>query len=124
MAGPQITIYGAYWCPDCRRSKQFLGEFQIPYRWVNIEEDQAGEQYVLAKNGGKRTIPTIEFADGARARLLGDQPARRICRRRRAGRQYQAGGLGGGRGCHRGPADPRVPATPVKEGVMPLVPVG
>jgi thioredoxin reductase (NADPH) len=60
----EITVYGAYWCPDCRRSKQFLGEHQIPYNWVDIEEDGAGETYVLAKNAGKRIIPTIEFADG------------------------------------------------------------
>jgi len=60
-----ITIYGAYWCPDCRRSKQFLGEHQIPYKWVDIEQDKAGEAYVLQKNDGKRIIPTIEFADGS-----------------------------------------------------------
>ncbi len=65
MTGPAITVYGAYWCPDCHRSKQFLGEHQIPYRWVDIEQDKAGEAYVLAKNAGKRIIPTIEFADGA-----------------------------------------------------------
>ncbi len=60
-----ITIYGAYWCPDCRRSKQFLGEHQIPYKWVDIEQDKAGEAYVLQKNNGKRIIPTIEFGDGS-----------------------------------------------------------
>ncbi len=60
-----ITVYGAYWCPDCRRSKQFLGEHQIPYNWVDVEQDAAGEQYVLQKNNGKRIIPTIEFADGS-----------------------------------------------------------
>ena len=60
-----LTIYGAHWCPDCRRSKQFLGEYQIPYNWVNIEEDKAGEQYVLEKNSGRRIIPTIEFPDGS-----------------------------------------------------------
>ncbi len=65
MMQPDITVYGAYWCPDCRRSKQFLGEHQIPYRWVDIEEDKAGEAYVLAKNDGKRIIPTVEFADGS-----------------------------------------------------------
>lgn len=68
MSEPQtapIAIYGAYWCPDCRRSKQFLGEHQIPYRWVDIEQDKAGEAYVLQKNNGKRIIPTIEFADGS-----------------------------------------------------------
>jgi len=65
MNEPNITVYGAYWCPDCRRSKQFLGEHQIPYNWVDIEQDKAGEQYVLEKNDGKRIIPTIEFADGS-----------------------------------------------------------
>ncbi|MBM4428556.1 MAG: FAD-dependent oxidoreductase [Chloroflexi bacterium] len=50
---------------DCRRSKQFLGEHQIPYKWVDIEQDKAGEAYVLQKNDGKRIIPTIEFADGS-----------------------------------------------------------
>ena len=39
MTGADITVYGAHWCPDCRRSKQFLGEHQIPYNWVDIEED-------------------------------------------------------------------------------------
>jgi len=62
---PNITIYGAHWCPDCRRSKQFLGEHQLPYAWVDIEQDKAGEQYVIQKNDGKRIIPTIEFADGS-----------------------------------------------------------
>ena len=62
---PEITLYGAYWCPDCRRSKQFLGEHQFPYNWVDIEQDKAGEEYVIQKNDGKRIIPTIEFDDGS-----------------------------------------------------------
>ena len=62
---PKITVYGAYWCPDCSRSKQFLGEHQIPYNWVDIEDDQVGEAYVVKKNNGKRIIPTIEFEDGS-----------------------------------------------------------
>lgn len=65
MSEAEITVYGAYWCPDCRRSKQFLGEHQIPYNWVNIEEDSQAEQFVIKKNNGKRIIPTIVFADGS-----------------------------------------------------------
>lgn len=60
-----ITVYGAYWCPDCRRSKQFLGEHQIQYSWVDIEQDKEGEQTVLEMNDGKRIIPTIVFGDGS-----------------------------------------------------------
>jgi thioredoxin reductase (NADPH) len=62
---PRITVYGAFWCPDCHRSKTFLGEHQIPYGWVDIEEDQEGERFVLEANRGKRRIPTIAFADGS-----------------------------------------------------------
>jgi thioredoxin reductase (NADPH) len=62
---PEITVYGAYWCPDCSRSKQFLGEQQIPYTYVDVEADLEGEAYVIKKNDGKRIIPTIEFADGS-----------------------------------------------------------
>ncbi len=65
MKSSTLAVYGAYWCPDCRRSKQFLGEHQIPYRWVDIETDAEGEQLVMDKNQGKRIIPTIVFEDGS-----------------------------------------------------------
>jgi len=64
MTTPEITVYGAFWCPDCHRSKQFLGEHQIPYRWVDIEEDSEGERFVIEANQGKRRIPTLAFDDG------------------------------------------------------------
>lgn len=60
-----ITVYGAFWCPDCHRSKQFLGEHQIPYRWVDIEDDAEGERFVIEANEGRRRIPTISFGDGS-----------------------------------------------------------
>jgi len=65
MSQPDITVYGAYWCPDCHRSKQFLGEHQIPYNWVDIEEKSEGEQFVIKANEGKRRIPTLAFSDGS-----------------------------------------------------------
>ena len=64
MANQDIIVYGADWCPDCRRSKQFLGEHQIPYSWVDIEEDPEAEKFVIEKNNGKCIIPTIVFEDG------------------------------------------------------------
>ena len=63
MVDPKVTVYGAYWCPDCRRSKKFLGEQFIPYRWVDIEQDKDGESYVLRRNDGRRIIPMVVFED-------------------------------------------------------------
>ncbi len=61
----QITVYGAPWCPDCRRSKAFLMEQRIPYAWVDIDRDEAGLRFVEELQHGGRTIPTIIFPDGS-----------------------------------------------------------
>ncbi len=61
----KIVVYGAPWCPDCRRSKQFLGEMRVPYSWVDIDADAAAAAIVREKNDGKQTIPTIVFPDNS-----------------------------------------------------------
>jgi len=58
-------VYGARWCPDCKRAKQFLGEQRVTFRWVDINEDEAGRDYVREINDGKQIIPTIVFEDGS-----------------------------------------------------------
>ena len=65
MQEANITVYGAPWCPDCRRSKQFLGEQSIPYLWMDIDEDEEGRNRVQALNDGKQIIPTIVFQVGS-----------------------------------------------------------
>ncbi len=62
---PNITVYGAPWCPDCKRAKQFLGEQRVMFKWVDIDDDPAGREYVQQINNGKQIIPTIVFEDGS-----------------------------------------------------------
>ncbi|HMC05034.1 MAG TPA: glutaredoxin domain-containing protein, partial [Actinomycetota bacterium] len=31
-----ITVYGAPWCPDSRRTKRFLGEARVDFEWVDV----------------------------------------------------------------------------------------
>jgi len=61
----QITVYGAPWCPDCRRSKAFLMEQRIPFTWIDIDSDADGLRFVEDLQHGGRTIPTITFADSS-----------------------------------------------------------
>jgi thioredoxin reductase (NADPH) len=61
-----ITVYGAPWCPDCRRSKKFLSEHRVAFEWVDIDQDPAGLAYVEREQNGGRTIPMIVFSDGTR----------------------------------------------------------
>src|SRR5437867_3535585 len=58
-----ITVYGAPWCPDCRRSKQFLLEQRIPFNWVDIDQNPDGARFVQERNEGAQIIPTIVFGD-------------------------------------------------------------
>src|SRR5712691_11847643 len=57
----KITVYGAPWCPDFRRSKKFLAEQLVRYHCVDIDENAEGRVLVEAKINGKRIIPTIVF---------------------------------------------------------------
>jgi thioredoxin reductase (NADPH) len=59
-----IQLYGASWCPDCRRAKKFLADQRIPFGWHDIESDPDGVRVVQERNDGKNTIPTIIFPDG------------------------------------------------------------
>ncbi|MFC1935307.1 mycoredoxin [Chloroflexota bacterium] len=65
MAQQTIAMYGAPWCPDCKRAKQFLNERRTPYEWHDIEEDEEAREYVRRVNNGKQIIPTILFPDGS-----------------------------------------------------------
>lgn len=60
-----IMVYGATWCPDCKRAKQFLGEQRIQYQNVDIDADARSVAFVEQINAGKRIIPTIIFPDGS-----------------------------------------------------------
>ncbi len=62
---PEITVIGASWCPDCRRSKSFLSSHRIPFTWVDLDAHPERTAQVEELNGGKRIIPTILFADGS-----------------------------------------------------------
>ncbi len=65
MAHKELVVYGTHWCPDCKRSKKFLGEQLVRYQWVDIEQDNKARQWVEKLNRGKRIIPTIVFPDGS-----------------------------------------------------------
>ena len=62
---PDIKVYGAPWCPDCKRAKKFLGEQRVAYDWFDIDADGEALRFVEQLQGGGRTIPTIIFPDGS-----------------------------------------------------------
>ncbi|MGH2660358.1 MAG: glutaredoxin family protein, partial [Actinomycetota bacterium] len=57
VKAPEITVYGASWCPDCRRAKRFLGDQRVPFEWHDIEQDPDGVTIVQERNNGNNVIP-------------------------------------------------------------------
>ena len=59
-----ITIYATEWCGDCRRARKYFDRYDVAYRWIDIDEDEQAEQFVIRTNKGMRSVPTIIFPDG------------------------------------------------------------
>ena len=55
----KITMYGADWCPDCRRAKAFLSDNNISYDYIDVDLDESATKRVENINKGKRIIPTL-----------------------------------------------------------------
>ena len=58
-----VVMYGADWCPDCRRAKRFFTDNSIHFRYINVETTAGASEYVMQINNGKRIIPTITIND-------------------------------------------------------------
>ena len=64
MSKDQITMYGADWCGDCRRSKRLLEELNVEYTLIDTDADVTAADKVIEINGGANSIPVIVFSDG------------------------------------------------------------
>ena len=64
MSSSQITMYGADWCGDCRRSKRLLEELGVDYDLIDIEKDSSQIEKFKEYNNGAQSIPVIVFSDG------------------------------------------------------------
>jgi mycoredoxin len=60
-----IIMYGTSFCGDTIRAKKVFDQYEIAYRWVNIDRDKEAEKIVKEINKGYRSVPTIIFPDGS-----------------------------------------------------------
>ncbi len=63
MSLPAITVYGAQWCSDCRRSERLLETLGVEYLKKDVEESAEFTEEARAISG-RTNIPVILFADG------------------------------------------------------------
>ncbi len=58
----EITVYGADWCGDCRRSKRLLKAREVEYAWVDVAARPEIRDELT--DNGYPAIPVIVLPDG------------------------------------------------------------
>lgn len=58
LAGLDLQVYTATWCPDCHRLDRWLKAQGIPHTLVDIERTEGAAER-LERETGKRAIPFI-----------------------------------------------------------------
>ena len=59
-----LTVYGAPWCPHCKRVKRFLAAHSVSYENIDIDERPEAIETLQQLQDGGRIIPTVVYADG------------------------------------------------------------
>jgi len=59
-----ITMYGADWCRDCRRTEALVNELGV--EWTKVDVDASADAAAQAQAiSGRMNIPVVVFADGS-----------------------------------------------------------
>lgn len=57
-----ITMFGADWCRDCRRTKAQLDELGVAYTYVDLVAEPAAAD-VAKEISGRTNIPVVVYPD-------------------------------------------------------------
>jgi thioredoxin reductase (NADPH) len=60
-----IRVVGARWSPQCYEIKEFLSLNQVPYQWVDFEEDASMRELANSLSPGLTNLPVVLFPDGS-----------------------------------------------------------
>lgn len=60
----KVTIYHTTNCAFCKTEMQWLDSKGVEYSHINIEEDEAGLQFIRDLQNGKQTVPVTTVKRG------------------------------------------------------------
>ena len=63
MTASEVTIYTTAWCSFCMRAKALLQRKGIAFREIDVEAGREFRQEMIARSGGRRTVPQVFVGD-------------------------------------------------------------
>lgn len=57
-----VTVYSTSWCVFCRMAKDYFKSLGVPFKEVNVEEDQEAARKLVEKTN-QMGVPVIEIGD-------------------------------------------------------------
>jgi glutaredoxin 3 len=63
MNPPEIVMYVTGWCPFCQRASGLLRNKGLAFAEVNVDDDALSREQMIARSGGRRTVPQIFIGD-------------------------------------------------------------
>jgi len=60
-----IRVVGSRWSPQSYAAREFLARNQVPYQWIDLEEDAPTRKLVTSLAGESPRLPVILFPDGS-----------------------------------------------------------
>ena len=59
----KVTVYGADWCGDTKRTLRHLDKLGVAYDYIDVEQDEQASRWVKQHNDGKERKPTVKIGE-------------------------------------------------------------
>jgi thioredoxin reductase (NADPH) len=60
-----VRVAGSKWSPQSYSAREFLARNQVPYQWIDIDQDAPTRELVVSVAGDVSRLPVVFFTDGS-----------------------------------------------------------
>jgi len=59
-----VRVAGSPWSPQSYAVREFLSRNQVPYQWIDVEQDAPTRELIIATHGSLERLPVVFLPDG------------------------------------------------------------
>jgi thioredoxin reductase (NADPH) len=59
-----LRVAGSRWAPHSYRTREFLSSNQVPYQWIDVDDDAPTRELIIRGVGDLTRLPVVMFPDG------------------------------------------------------------